>query len=422
MSSSSSSSSSAARAAAVEPAEPAEPAEPPAAVERAVDARLGLDVALHRGWLSREARARWWRVLTEKVRWHRVKYKSRRFRVECETPCWTTFYGGDPAFRPFAPVPGWLAPLVGAASRALLGEGNGTFNAILVRLYFDGADEIAWHTDGRKFLGREPTIGSLSLGAGARFEMRRMHNCWPCVGGAGGAAAGQTGQTGSNSRDNTSDNTSGGRSRDDGVDRDTPKRSWKLTDGDLFVMRGKTQQFWHHRVPKEKGRRPRININFRMILPGRESAERGQKSYYKYMVHGDNPKPPSWTFDQLLRKSNSLLRMFSGGSAASASQTTRKSNKRPAASDISPAAPTPAAPTFASASACLSSTSWDCPRCTLINAPASTRCEACGHQITGSADAADAAGSSAAGNGNLRKKKAKTTTTLLDIFHRAAAR
>jgi alkylated DNA repair dioxygenase AlkB len=38
------------------------------------------------------------------------------------------------------------------------------FNAILTRLYFDGKDNIAWHTDGRTFLGDEPVIASLSLG------------------------------------------------------------------------------------------------------------------------------------------------------------------------------------------------------------------------------------------------------------------
>ena len=53
------------------------------------------------------------------------------------------------------------------------------FNAFLLRLYFDGNDEIAWHTDGRSFLGDEPTIASLSLGCKATFQLRRMNNVWP---------------------------------------------------------------------------------------------------------------------------------------------------------------------------------------------------------------------------------------------------
>ena len=47
----------------------------------------------------------------------------------------------------------------------------------------DGADEIAWHTDGRTFLGDTPTIASLSLGASAHFQLRRMRNVWPVLGG-----------------------------------------------------------------------------------------------------------------------------------------------------------------------------------------------------------------------------------------------
>jgi alkylated DNA repair dioxygenase AlkB len=54
------------------------------------------------------------------------------------------------------------------------------FNAVLVRLYFDGNDNITWHTDGRTFLGSQPVIASLSLGAKAKFQMRYMTTT-PCV-------------------------------------------------------------------------------------------------------------------------------------------------------------------------------------------------------------------------------------------------
>ena len=54
-------------------------------------------------------------------------------------------------------------------------------------------------------------------------------------------------------------------------------------------MKGKTQQHWHHRVPVEKAARgPRININFRYIIPGKdETTVRGVRAFYKYMVSGD---------------------------------------------------------------------------------------------------------------------------------------
>jgi alkylated DNA repair dioxygenase AlkB len=105
--------------------------------------------------------------------------------------------------------------------------GNVPYNAVLVRLYFDGNDNIAWHTDGRTFLGKEPTIASLSLGATAQFSLRRMHNVWPCTGTPHG-----------------------------GVDTSEPQRHVTLKGGSLLVMKGTTQAHWHHMVPKEKVRDP----------------------------------------------------------------------------------------------------------------------------------------------------------------------
>lgn len=78
------------------------------------------------------------------------------------------------------------------------------FNAMLLRLYFDGADEIAWHTDGRTFLDDSPTIASLSLGATADFQMRRMLDVWPSFG-------------------------------TDGVDHATERLDLAVADGDLLV-------------------------------------------------------------------------------------------------------------------------------------------------------------------------------------------
>jgi alkylated DNA repair dioxygenase AlkB len=189
------------------------------------------------------------------VVWHRVKYRSVRYGSECETPCWTNFYGGVSAAppNPHQPVPAFLQPLLERVSALC----KTPFNALLVRLYYDGTDNIAWHTDGRKFLGKEPTIASLSLGASAGFEMRRMTDVWPCAGGA--SAGGASG---------------------DGIDRSTPGLSVKCGHGDLLVMRGDTQDHWHHRVAKEKGRRPRVNINFRYIEPGTGVvATEGQETY-----------------------------------------------------------------------------------------------------------------------------------------------
>ena len=191
------------------------------------DDDAGLHLLLHREWLSPGERSAWWEVLAREVKWFRVCYKSARFGTACETPCYTSFFGGvSDRVMPFVSVPAWLQPLVDQVSARL-----GTpFNAILLRLYIDGSDEIAWHTDGRKFLGPTPTIASLSFGATASFQMRRMTELWPSVDGGSGGGGG-------------------------GIDRLTPQREFAVRDGDLLVMRGTTQQHWHHRVPKERSRR-----------------------------------------------------------------------------------------------------------------------------------------------------------------------
>ena len=318
---------------------------------------LNLNISLFREWLSKDERELLWNDMDKHIKWYRVKYESSRFQTQCETPCYTTFYGGDPKYQPYVPIPNWLSPLVARVSKQLL-EKDLLFNAILVRLYFDGKDEIAWHTDGRKFLGKIPTIGSLSVGAPTTFEMRRMTNCWPCVNGT---------------------NTT----HDDGIDRNTPIKSWKLNDGDLFAMHGDTQDHWHHRVPKEKGRRPRININFRRILPNQNTTEGGQKKYYKYMVHGDSKQPPHWKYKQLLRKHNSLFSMLSSGSSKSSSSSSSISSSsssgnsgkssRSGSSSSGNSSSNNTAPSS-------SSLKWECPQCTFLNSDSKSKCEICQHQ------------------------------------------
>ena len=87
---------------------------------------------------------------------------------------------------------------------------------------------VDWHADDERELGDEPIIGSLSLGATRRFDLRR-------------------------------------------VDDHSQRESIDLHHGDLVVMRGTTQALWRHRVPRTK--RPvgeRINLTFRRVI-GRES-------------------------------------------------------------------------------------------------------------------------------------------------------
>jgi alkylated DNA repair dioxygenase AlkB len=318
--------------------------EPPELIN---DEAKNLHLRLYRNFLAGKSPSHWWQSITEHCLWHRVKYSSARFGKSCETPCYTAFFGGFPEFAPYAPVPVWLQPLVALVSEVL----GVPFNAFLLRLYFDGNDEIAWHTDGRTFLGPTPTIGSLSLGATAQFELRRMRNVWPKV-----------------------DGKAEGTPYDDGIDRDTPVHSWALRDGDLLVMEGDTQAHWHHRVPKAKSRRPRININFRYIVPGTDDAERGQATYYKYMRDGDGQAIPGVPYDAILRRSGSLLVKLAPRAAGvdAAGRTCMQARHSLQITAAKSAEPADVADDGAEPDA-----QWACPQCTLLNPAPAPVCRLC---------------------------------------------
>lgn len=96
------------------------------------------------------------------------------------------------------------------------------FNTVLLNLYRDGNDGVAWHADDEPELGPQPVIASVSLGAERDFILR--HN-----------------------------------DRDDMLKLPLPH-------GSLLVMAGDTQEHWKHALPKRKGvGRPRINLTFRHV-------------------------------------------------------------------------------------------------------------------------------------------------------------
>jgi alkylated DNA repair dioxygenase AlkB len=97
------------------------------------------------------------------------------------------------------------------------------FNAVLLNLYRDGRDGMGWHADDESELGRNPAIGSVSLGATRRFCLRHR------------------------------------RRKDLKIDLDLPH-------GSLLLMGGATQHHWVHALPKTQ--RPvgeRVNLTLRWV-------------------------------------------------------------------------------------------------------------------------------------------------------------
>ncbi len=100
---------------------------------------------------------------------------------------------------------------------------NESFTTVLLNLYRDGKDSNGWHADNEKELGRNPVIASVSFGAERVFHLQ--HNNLP-----------------------------------------NEKLKIILENGSLLIMKGETQHFWKHQIPKTlKKIEPRINLTFRII-------------------------------------------------------------------------------------------------------------------------------------------------------------
>ncbi|WP_026915436.1 alpha-ketoglutarate-dependent dioxygenase AlkB family protein [Christiangramia portivictoriae] len=98
-----------------------------------------------------------------------------------------------------------------------------SFNACLANLYRDGQDSMGWHADDEKELGTNPVIASISIGEPRIFHLKH---------------------------------------------RSVKGLIYKkrLQHGSLLVMKGETQQFWKHQLPKTKKQiGSRINLTFRRI-------------------------------------------------------------------------------------------------------------------------------------------------------------
>ena len=97
------------------------------------------------------------------------------------------------------------------------------FNSVLLNLYRSGSDSVLWHSDDEPELGKNPVIGSLSLGEAREFQMKHKYN------------------------------------------RDL-KQNILLQHGSFLLMKGKTQHNWLHQIPKRKNLKgERINLTFRTI-------------------------------------------------------------------------------------------------------------------------------------------------------------
>jgi alkylated DNA repair dioxygenase AlkB len=119
----------------------------------------------------------------------------------------------------------WTPPLLELKECAEAHAGQ-AFNSVLLNLYRDGRDSVGWHADNERGLGRDPVIGSLSLGATRRFQLKHR--------------------------------------------RSGERVAIDLEHASCLIMAGATQHHWLHQLPKTaRPVGPRINLTFRRMAAPR---------------------------------------------------------------------------------------------------------------------------------------------------------
>ena len=182
------------------------------------------DIVYYPSFFSSEKASDYYNRLLSETEWQHdditvygKKYKQPRL---------TALYGLNDlpyTYSGLSMAPKLFTPLLLEIKNAIEGISEIKFNAVLLNLYRDGNDSVGWHSDDEKELGKNPIIISLTLGAERFFHLKYKEN---------------------------------------------KQHRYKLLleHGSLLVMKGETQHFWQHQIPKSKViQSPRINLTFRQI-------------------------------------------------------------------------------------------------------------------------------------------------------------
>lgn len=184
------------------------------------------DVTLYERFFTKKESDMLYNYLIENINWQQDH--MRIYGKKVELPRLTAWYGDTK--RPYSysgigmETQLWTEELLFIKSRVETVAAT-NFSGVLLNYYRNGQDSVSWHTDNEKMLGKDPIIGSVTFGATRLFQMRHRTN-------------------------------------------KEQKISIPLTHGALLLMKGSTQLFWEHQVPKtNKTIFPRINLTFRVLDP-----------------------------------------------------------------------------------------------------------------------------------------------------------
>ena len=184
------------------------------------------EMILYEGFFTNKESKMLYQNLINKIHWRQDKIKI--FGKLVDQPRLTAFYGDtnkDYSYSGIVMKPiGWNEDLLFIKNRVEeIVKIN--FTNVLLNYYRDGKDSMGWHSDDEKELGQNPVIGSVSFGESRVFQMRHKFR------------------------------------------KEIKKVDIPLTNGSYFLMKGATQHFWQHQIPKTtRNLESRINLTFRVIV------------------------------------------------------------------------------------------------------------------------------------------------------------
>lgn len=183
------------------------------------------DIILYNSFFSEEEANKLFKSLQDSIQWQQdqIKFYGKTFNV----PRLSALYGYEGKSYTYSGITmnpyEWTSDLLHIKNRIeTIAEME--FTTCLLNYYRDGNDGNNWHQDNEKELGENPIIGSVSFGETRPFQLKHIFK------------------------------------------KELKKVDIPLSHGSFLLMKGTTQHFWKHKIPKtSKVINPRINLTFRVI-------------------------------------------------------------------------------------------------------------------------------------------------------------
>lgn len=178
------------------------------------------DLLLIDGFFTKEESDHYYNILLNNTVW--CEYEMPMYDKTVKAPRMIAWYG-DSNREEREPNSSWPAELLVIRDR-VENETKMRFNGVLLNLYRDGKDSVAWHSDKTKSANKDMMIASVTFGDTRIFRLRHK------------------------------------------ILKHIPQIEIPLHHGTFLLMAGSTNTYWEHQVPKTaRDVLPRINLTFRQV-------------------------------------------------------------------------------------------------------------------------------------------------------------